>query len=140
MSKWTHVAGIVRYDMFSIGRPVTEPEFYAYKWSDSERARDKCNVPCGSEGSLTVNKHDVYRTDNQAFVTYAFSGDLRDYSYEDDHEELEKWIQSLIPDSKTNPVMIRQAVFQVDYEDRDGTVIYQYDNELNKFVAGELNG
>jgi len=34
--------------------------------------------------------------------------------------------------------MIRQAVFQVDYEDRDGTVIYQYDNELNKFVAGEL--
>ena len=123
MSKWTHVAGVVRYDMFSIGKPVVEPEFKTCSFGDEEDKWTECDVPCGSEGSLTVNKHDVYRTDNQAFVTYAFSGDLRDYSYEDDSEDLEKWIQSLIPDSKTNPIMIRQAVFQVDYEDRDGTVI-----------------
>ena len=138
MSVWSHVAGVVRYDIFSIGKLVDEPEFNMYKWSDNDSRRELCDVPCGSEGSLTVNKHDVYRTKNQAFTTYAFSGDLRDYSYADDHEEFEKWIQSLIPDSKTNPIMIRQAVFQVDYEDRDGTVIYQYDDEQNKFVAGEL--
>ncbi len=137
MSKWTHLLGGVRYDSFNIGVPVTEPEFKTCKFGDSEEKWTECDVPCGSEGSLTVNKHDVYRTDNQAFVTYAFSGDLRHYSYEDDKEDLEEWIQSLIPDQGT-PLMIRQAVFQVDYEDREGTVIYQYDNELNKFVEGEL--
>jgi len=140
MSKWIHVAGIVRYDVFNLGRPVDEPEFNTCSFNDERNKWENCDVPCGSEGSLTVNKHDVYRTDNQAFITYAFSGDLRDYSYEDNHEELEAWLESLIPDSKTNPIIIRQACFQVDYEDKDGTVVYQYDDELNKFVAGELNG
>ncbi len=137
MSKWTHLAGVVRYDSFNLGVPVAEPEFNTCNFRDPEEKWDKCDVPCGSEGSLTVAKCDVYRTDTQAFTTYSFSGDLRDYSYEDDKEKLESWIQSLIPDGGT-PLMIRQAVFQVDYEDRKGTVIYQYDSDQSKFVAGEL--
>ena len=136
MSKWTHILGGVRYDMFFLGTPIDEPAFNTCSFNDPEEKWDKCDVPCGSEGSLTVGKADVYRNDTQAFVTYSFSGDLRDYSYENDKEKLEAWINSLIPEEGL--VMIRQAVFQVDYEDRDGTVIYQYDNELNKFVAGEL--
>jgi len=138
MSVWSHVAGTVRYDTFSIGRPMKEPEFHTYRWSDDDTKLHACDVPIGSEGSLTVNKHDVYRTETQAFITYAFSGDLRDYGYEEDHDEFENWLQSLIPDSSENPIIIRQAVFQVDYEDRDGTVVYQYDDEQNKFIAGEL--
>jgi len=136
MSKWTHILGGVRYDMFPLGQPIDEPEFNTCSFHDPEEKWDKCDVPCGSEGSLTVGKTDVYRNDTQAFVTYSFSGDLRDYSYEDDKEKLETWINSLVP--KEGLVMIRQAVFQVDYEDRAGTVIYQYDNETNSFVAGEL--
>ncbi len=139
MSVWSHIAGVVRYDILILaGRPVDEPEFHSYKWSDSETSMEKCNVPCGSEGSLTINKQDVYRTNNQAFITYSFSGDLRDYGYEEDHDRFEEWLASLIPDRKANPIMIRQAVFQVDYEDREGTVIYQYDYDQDKFVAGEL--
>ncbi len=139
MSKWTHVAGIVRYDTFSLGRPMTEPEFKTCSFGDPEDKWTDCDVPCGSEGSLTVGKSDVYRNENQAFLTYSFSGDLRDYSYEDDHDDLELWMQSLIPDTDGgNPIIIRQAVFQVHYEDREGLVTYQYDQDSNRFIAGEL--
>jgi len=136
MSKWSHVAGVVRYDMFFLGTPINEPEFKTCKFGDNEKKWTECNVPCGSEGSLTVGKTDVYRNDTQAFVTYSFSGDLRDYSYEDDHEELEKWMQSLILEKGL--MIIRQAVFQVHYEDREGLVTYQYDQDSNRFIAGEL--
>ena len=136
MSVWTHVAGVVRYDLINVIGIAKEPEFHQYKWSDSDSKRDACNVPLGSEGSLTVNKHDVYRNKNQAFITYSFSGDLRDYGYEDDHVAFEKWLASLIPNDDL--VWISQAVFQVHYEDRDGLVTYQFDQDSNKFEAGEL--
>jgi len=136
MSIWAHINGTVRYDVLSIGSPMVEPEFNTYKWDDSGKSIDECNVPYGSEGSITVNKYDVYRRKNQAFVTYAFSGDLRDYSFEENSKKMEEWIQSLVPDEKAGH-WIRQAIFQIEYEDHDETIIYIYDDELKKFKRGE---
>ena len=110
--------------------PIDEPEFKTWSFNYTGSERDDCNVPAGSEGSLVVSKTDVYRTSNQAFVTYGFSGDLRDYD-EDDMEDFEKWLASLIP-GKLDSYWIRQAVFEVQGL-ASGTRIYIYDQDTESF-------
>ena len=129
MSHWVHINGSVRYDTISINEPATEPEFNTCSFRDELEVWDKCNVPCGSEGSIQVSKLDVYRTPTQAFVTYGFSGDLRDYDISK-ADELETWINSLVPDDMS--IWIRQGIFQVEFEGEDLRV-YIYDDDLKTF-------
>ena len=64
MSTWTHVNGSVRYDFSILVNKAKEPIFKTADYNSSKHALDECNVPLGSEGSITVGKSVVYQTDN----------------------------------------------------------------------------
>ena len=77
MSQWTHIDVAIRID----GIPALgseHPDFgNTVKYSDDEEAWDKCNVPCGSEGSLQYNV--IEYGDGLPWLAIQIWGDLRNY-------------------------------------------------------------
>jgi len=116
MSVWTHVAGIVRIDGLAGVTPIPDIG-YTCDFDDDEETWDRCNVPCGSEGSLHVDlwinpdAHALAR-----FVIHVF-GDLRDF---DDEAEIVAYFDRL-----TDGQMVRQGCFTVDIEGQ-GQSTYTY--------------
>lgn len=132
MSTWTHINGSIRYDTFNL-KEEEEPAFHQVKSGGDEIEWDNCDVPYGSEGSISISKNTIYENDAQKFITYSFSGDLRNYSYEDNKDDLEDWINNLIPKSDGNYNLgIRQGIFEIEYED-EGLFIYVFDSISNNF-------
>jgi len=132
MSIWCHINGSMRLDKLIIGLTAPEKEFHTWSFMDDHEKIEKCNVPYGSEGSLTISKTSVYANKNQEFDTYSFSGDLRDYSRKDMNEILKKWMNSLVPETDSM-TFIRQAIFQVEFEDY-GTEVYIWDDDNREFM------
>ena len=125
MSIWTHVVGVIRFDGLSFaGTP--EPDCgFTCDFEDNEDTWDRCNIPCGSEGSLQISKWINPEGSALARYTYSIFGDLRDY---DDEKEIIDYFNRIVKDQ-----MIRQACFTFQVEGGDSHIFY-YDNNLKVFV------
>ncbi len=110
MSQWTHVNGSIRFDNFKINGPLVEPNM-------------SISLPEGSEGPITLGYTDVYRTENQSFVTVSISGDLRDFG-DEDVDSILSWLNY----HTSKAMMIRSGLIEIDVEFSD-TFIYQYNND-----------
>ena len=85
MSTWTHVIGSIRFDGL-LGMTPPPDCGIACSFEDDKEQWDKCNIPCGSEGSLTIL---TWQNPKPAMALYTATifGDLRDY--EDEQEIIE---------------------------------------------------
>lgn len=113
MSRWTHVAGIIRID--SIMRhlkPVMEPDLgRIISWEDMCDADEEDSiVPIGSEGSLHWSFEETGSTSSVSWGNLHISGDLRDY---EDDEAIIEWIKS---STQSNDWFIRQAIITIEVE------------------------
>jgi hypothetical protein len=120
MSVWTHVAAIIRYDAIRIqGMPDTMPELgNICDYDSSSEDWDKCNIPCGSEGSLQYHKWTNPHPTSLAAYSVMFWGDLRDY---DNATEILEYFKKIT----SPPAIIRQGVLVIGIEGKD-EVVYHY--------------
>lgn len=109
MSRWTHVAGIIRIDQLPIKVRQLSEEAVIAMFSE--------NAPIGSEGGLTfyADKTQVIEPSGFSAVwgSIGIVGDLRDF---DDHTKVEEWIRSLPPKLRKHQALIRNAVINIDVE------------------------
>ncbi len=85
MSQWTHINAAIRFD--GIGGMTPNPDLgKTVDFEDLGTARDTCDVPRGSEGSLQYKLTEVDRIGMTRFVAIIW-GDLRDYSNVDELKE-----------------------------------------------------
>lgn len=127
MSIWTHVAGCIRVDSIDCIHDIT-PEikkiFKSCSFDSPREDWDKCNMPCGTEGSvqwsLWVNP------DKSAMASHVITlfGDLRCYG-KDEEKEITLWWKRTI--SKLNTCKgsfgVRDAILSVRFEDSPTTLI-----------------
>ena len=126
MSQWTHVCGCIRYNALRmVGMPyATLDEIKklvgnTVSFDDPEEKWDKCNVPCGSEGSIqfvfwanpSLNALD-------AFMVAVF-GDLRDFGKED-APNIKEWFERV---TTGKGVMIRNAIVEICIEGEESPII-----------------
>lgn len=165
MSRWTHVAGLIRYDccyykdekikellgkQYLWGDTVgmTTEEYNAY-WEERERVHNSGEicVPYGSEGSLEyeISHKNVYvEPDGHvpccADTTVSIWGDLRDFGGPEDIEKIRLWFEK-ITCSKEAPSMVRSAVLQVEDEWSSEPIIMYFKSkwkdgeEVNRIVV-----
>lgn len=129
MSNWTHVAGVMRINLFRFddtelnfdeifGKEVLfeSPEEV---WEDAAENPDKY-LPMGSEGSL--QKSVWVNPDKSQLFSYAVTifGDLRDHG---DPDEIIEWFKK-----KCELLYIRDAVITV-LNERNGMKTYTYESE-----------
>ena len=105
MSIWTHVAGVIRYDCLIDKEPDTGITCCG---ADGDEKWDKCDVPCGSEGSLQVSKWTNPSESSVAKYTISIFGDLRDYSSE---QEIIDYFDRI-----TKNDFVRQATYTINVE------------------------
>ena len=113
MSTWTHITGCIRID----GIPQIQPEIATKEgvteilgstcnFDSPEKDWDKCDAPCGSEGSL---QYEVIKAgDGLVLWTVAVWGDLRDY---DNISEIKEWFNKV---TNGSGLAIRDAVLSID--------------------------
>ena len=138
MSNWTHVAGIIRMDLFDpyensnidfdellgkeirFGDPIEE-------WNDVDKNPNKY-LPMGSEGSLTKSIWENPDISCIAKYTISIFGDLRDH---DDPNKVIEWFKKIctkIDDTdETIGGSIRNATITVENE-WNGTVNWTYED------------
>lgn len=112
MSTWTHITGCIRIDGIPMLRPAGGTKEGVEKilgntcdFDSPDSAWDKCDVPCGSEGSL---QYKIIRAgDGLVLWTVAIWGDLRDY---DNIEEIKGWFNKVT----SKKISIRDAVLSID--------------------------
>jgi len=132
MSQWTHVNGAIRFDALRVaGMPFNTIESYkkllgnTFSYEDDEEDWDKCNVPCGSEGSIQFNfwaSSDLAQM--AAFGVHVF-GDLRDFGKED-VPKIEEWFNRV---TTTEGVMVRSAILEIDIEGVEKPIILRHKEE-----------
>lgn len=115
MSQWTHICGAIRLDFLPVAQaPDLEKIFGVTCTFDSDDVSwEKCNVPCGSEGSL---QYKIFYHQKENALNYCIVyiwGDLRDY---DDHEEIHKWLSTCYTKLRKHHYMIRDMVVKVHIE------------------------
>ena len=113
MSRWTHVAGIIRIDsIMRHMKPVTEPDLgRIISWEDMCDADEEDSiVPIGSEGSLHWSFEKTGSESSVSWGNLHISGDLRDY---EDDEAIIEWIKS---STQSNDWFIRQAIITIEVE------------------------
>ena len=109
MSKWTHIAGVIRIDQLLIGiKQLTLEDVVNILQVDA---------PSGSEGGLriTADKTQIIETSGFEAVwgSVTFVGDLRDF---EDTEKVENWLKQIPGKLKKHQAMIRQATISIDVE------------------------
>lgn len=122
MSKWTHIAGIIRIDHFPLGTtPLVESEAEGIISEGS---------PSGSEGGLTfiANRTQVIRPSGFDLVwgSVSFVGDLRDFSIEQ-LPKIVKWLKEIPERLNKRSSMIREAIVSVDFEEPEEERIFTFD-------------
>lgn len=126
MSIWTHVVGIIRFDGIVIngkGTPFPDCD-NVVDYDDDNEKWDKCNIPCGSEGSLNISYWENPDGHQLARWVVSIWGDLRDYSNED---EIIEYFNRI-----TNKRSIRQACFTM-YVEGGCERTFVFENEYNAF-------
>ena len=110
MSVWTHVCGSIRFD--GIAGLTPEPDCgIPYTFDDDEVQWSKCNIPCGSEGSLTISVWNNPYESSLASKTISIFGDLREYQNE---QEIIDYFERI-----TKGQMIRQAFYTFHVEGKE---------------------
>jgi hypothetical protein len=84
MSIWTHVAAAIRFDAMRTlpdARARMHPVLgNTVSFTDDEQAWLKCDVPCGTEGSLQHTLWENPHLSSLSAYTATIFGDLRDYN------------------------------------------------------------
>ncbi len=107
MSVWTHVNASIRFDGLSSLGSSTKPDLgHTCDFDSPEKIWDKCNVPCGSEGSLEYKLWQV--GDGMVWYNAMIWGDLRSY---DDIQEILDYLTRIIQGQ-----MIRSGVAAIQCE------------------------
>lgn len=133
MSQWTHVNGSIRYDA-GYRNPKKEELKKLIgimaNYGDAD-SFEKCNMPCGSEGSIEYNIYENENLNDLAAFVVSIWGDLRDYN---NSKEIEEWFHKITKDQ-----FIRSAILEIDVE-YENTIILQYDerNGINKIELERL--
>ena len=127
MSQWTHVNGCIRIDglpgvttqhtIIEVGKIIGN----CVQFEDDKDIWDRCNVPCGSEGSL--NYEMIEAGDGLVWLSVPIWGDLRDYH---SLEGIRTWFEKVTLDEK---LLIRSAVLEVHIEYDSTTVLYYQDTD-----------
>jgi len=131
MSKWTHIAGIIRIDHMPIGiEPLEERE--------AEELISR-GSPVGSEGGLIFNvqKTQIIRPTGFSAVwgSISFVGDLRDFHVED-FPEIKRWLEDIPRRLDRRQSMIRQAIVLIEPEyEKERIFIFDCEEEKWKEVA-----
>lgn len=126
MSVWTHVLGTIRFDCCP-GLNLPKPDVgVSCTWDDPEERWDRCNVPCGSEGSLVISKWEEAERSCVARYTITIFGDLRDY---DDEQEIINYFNRI-----TKGQDIRQACFTFYVEGKDARTFVWFDDEFEEII------
>ncbi len=121
MSTWTHVNVGIRFDGLPgmISSVAFAPDLgNVCHYKDSEEVWGKCNIPCGSEGSLQFSRVE-YGTGLPWLAVHIW-GDLRDYS---DVDEIITYLNRIC-----NKMMIRDGIGIIEVEG-DKTVYVHYDSD-----------
>ena len=99
MSIWTQVLGTIRFDGMKGITP--KPDLGELcGWKDTDK---QCNIPCGSEGSLTLSVWENEDECSASRYTVTIFGSLRDY---DKGQEIIDYFNRIVKNH-----MIRQACF-----------------------------
>ena len=127
MSKWTHIAGIIRIDDFSLNVE-----------SISERSIERLiaeGSPTGSEGGLDFKARKTQLNDPPCFEAVwgyiSFGGDLRDFHIEN-LNEVREWLNTIVKRLQDHACIIRQGVIHIDPE-YDPSIIIVYDWETEEW-------
>ena len=116
MSQWTHVAAVIRFDALRLpGMPDMSPQLGTPARWDDGGSFDKCDMPCGSEGSLDYAVWENPHTNSISAYTVMIWGDLRDYQ---DVDEIAAYLDRI-----TSGKMIRSGVAEIDVEFHDKIVL-----------------
>lgn len=130
MSIWTHVLGTIRFDSWP-GLDAPEPDVGCpCHFTDPPEQWDKCNIPCGSEGSLKISKWEDPSKSTVAKYTFTIFGDLRDY---DNEQEIINYFNRI-----TNGQDVRQACFTIKVEGKAIRTFVWKDDGLGGFVEAKL--
>lgn len=116
MSKWTHIAGLVRYDDM-----ISEPKEAKALMRQLE-LKHFAKVPHGSEGPLEhtiVSTHEYEEDGNvtmhgSGLCDVRIAGDLRDFS-EEDWPKLEAWFEEITHDQDFT---VRQGILLIESDDQ----------------------
>jgi len=132
MSQWTHVCGCIRYDALRMdGMPYSTIEDIkklvgnTVSFDDPEKKWDKCNVPCGSEGSIQFVFWSNPSPNSLSAFTVAVFGDLRNFG-KDDVPKIREWFNKV---TTGKGVMVRNAIVEICVEYEKEPIILRYLNE-----------
>jgi len=130
MSRWTHVAGIIRVDAIPI--PPFMPSI-----RDVEAAFGE-NIPEGSEGPIKVSVYPYSFSDyNVCFCQVIIYGDLRDFGEIEEIEQIIEWIEQGCKKLKEKYYVIRQGVVQIDDEYGNLVIMHTTGEEWDKMWIKE---
>lgn len=140
MSQWTHITGTVRIDAFLLDHKLVKSIVKkcfgnTCHYNSKPNEWDKCNVPCGSEGSLQYDiiysgyqhKKGKIESSSVSWGTVQIWGDLRNY---DDHEEIYQWLCNIVKKLNKNHLDVRDMVIKINIEyQSDYIVTIQGEND-----------
>lgn len=132
MSLWTHMSGTLRLDSLKFEKEDTMNKsdfnkiFIVSTW---EKWNRKCNVPCGSEGSIEYSLWINPNISQVPSYQLSFRGDLRDFS---DTQAILDWWKSIPELLKKLPkhVWIREGIMECSNYLDDYPVICGFDGDL----------
>jgi hypothetical protein len=111
MSKWTHIAGIIRIDHIPIVTVLTEAQVENIF---------NTQAPTGSEGPLlaTATKTQIMTPHGGPLVWgyVTIYGDLRDFGDTDDIAKISKWLDDSVHTLQQEMAIIRQGIVGVEIE------------------------
>lgn len=118
MSNWTHFVGAIRIRDVEIEKISSIAKlFRTCEFGDSEDNWKRCNVPCGSEGSIQVeliNSDGKYVFGEHEWNIVIF-GSLRNYSVENEKETINWWFNT-IKKIKRKADLFVNAILRIDYD------------------------
>ena len=132
MSTWTHVIGGIRLDGFAFQKTDESKLKKIFIQSTFYNWNKKCNMPCGSEGSI---RYKIIRNEDENCLNVcqiALWGDLRDYDSDRIKKEFKIWLESVKNKLNKEGFLIRQLILTAECEDGGITTyrLNEYDGEI----------
>ena len=132
MSTWTHVIGGIRLDCFAFQKTDESKLKKIFIQSTFYNWNKKCNMPCGSEGSI---RYKIIRNEDESCLNVcqiALWGDLRDYDSDRIKKEFKIWLESVKNKLNKEGFLIRQLILTAECEDGLITTyrLNEYDGEI----------
>jgi hypothetical protein len=130
MSLWTHVSGAIRFDGVVIRgnneimlKGLRKTLGNTCNFDSPKEDWDKCNVPCGSEGSLQYEIYEYHTGLPWAIVP--IWGDLRDFGSEEQVRQIKDWFYRVCKDWG----LVRQGILQIQVGSEEGIILQYTDKE-----------